>query len=105
MYRQLPCALSVPGSPPWTQGLFAAGTMLCRKDYRYTVSVYITLMPSQIGKDFEEYARCCSELALEALTPENRKRMLKMAREYMRAAKLMRRTSESSSLDERMISI
>jgi len=57
-------------------------------------------MPSQIGKDFEKYARCCSELALEAAIPETRKRLLKMAREYMRAAKLMRRTSESASLDQ-----
>jgi hypothetical protein len=72
--------------------------MLCRKDYRYTVSIYVTFMPSQIGKDFEGYARCCLELALEAATPQSRKRLLKMAREYMRAARLVRRTSENASL-------
>ena len=55
-------------------------------------------MPSPIEKDFEEYARRCSELALEAATPESRRRLLKMAPEYMRAARLMRRTSESASL-------
>ena len=53
-------------------------------------------MQSQIGNNFEGYARCCSELALEAASPESRKRLLKMAREYMRAAQLMQRTSESA---------
>ena len=133
MYRQLLCALHVPGSPLSTGGLFAAearlwpwlgtitgplfprpercvvaaarnhagrlaGTMLTQKDYRYKVSLYATLMPSQITKHFEEYARCCSELAVEAATPGSRKRLLKMARDYTRAARLMRRTSESALL-------
>ena len=41
-------------------------------------------MPSQ---KFEEYAQHCSELARQADTPERSERLLKMAQEYMRAAR------------------
>jgi hypothetical protein len=56
------------------------------------VSAALTPMSSEIGKYFGEYAQCCSELAREAATPESRQRLLNMAREYLRAADLVRAT-------------
>src|SRR5262245_20314696 len=50
----------------------------------------LTPMPSGAEKQFEEYAQCCSELAREADTAARRERLLKMAREYMQAAELLR---------------
>jgi hypothetical protein len=45
----------------------------------------VRLMSSGLRKNFEEYARCCLELARHADT-ETRTRLLRMARDYMRAA-------------------
>jgi hypothetical protein len=44
-------------------------------------------MLSAIERKFEEYAQYCFELARQADTPERRDRLLKMAWEYMEAAK------------------
>jgi hypothetical protein len=48
---------------------------------------HIRAFRSMSSQKFEEYAQRCSELARQADTPERSERLLKMAQEYMRAAK------------------
>ena len=48
-------------------------------------------MSSEIVKQYEEFARYCSDLAFETGTPEGRQRLLDMAREYTHAADELRR--------------
>jgi hypothetical protein len=48
---------------------------------------HIGAFRSMSSQKFEEYAQRCSELARQAETPKRSERLLKMAQEYMRAAK------------------
>jgi hypothetical protein len=46
-------------------------------------------MSLEIERQFEEYGRCCLELAYEAASEDGRQRLLKMGYEYLHAAELM----------------